>query len=142
MCFFEDYQHKYYSSINHIQIIGTFTKYKIIFHSPFLITRMLLLDRWNTEIAMNFKIIRQILLTFIYVYNLPLIMWSSPQRDWATSGSKNVTKLNALNGFGMKTSVTSPNFPKYSFRSSAVMSSVHLPINTLHGTCWMSPSYK
>lgn len=73
-------------------------------------------------------------------YGLPLIIWSSPQRDCATSGSKNVTKLNALNGLGMNTSVTSPNFPKYSFKSSAVMSSVHLPIKTLHGTCWISPS--
>jgi hypothetical protein len=30
----------------------------------------------------------------------------------ATSGSKKVMKANALNGFGMKTSVTSPNFEK------------------------------
>ena len=52
-----------------------------------------------------------------------------------TSGSRKVMKANALKGFGMKTSVTSPNFEKYSFRSSAVMSSVHRPTNTLHGTC-------
>ena len=84
----------------------------------------------------------------------PLTMWSSPHRDWATcsrhvsrvtwqedgrgtltSGSRKVMKANALKGFGMKTSVTSPNFEKYSFRSSAVMSSVHRPTNTLHGTC-------
>lgn len=74
------------------------------------------------------------------ICDLPLMIWSSPHSDCATSGSKNVTKLNALKGLGIKTSVTSPNFPKYSLKSSAVKSSVHLPINTLHGTCWMSPS--
>lgn len=70
------------------------------------------------------------------------MIWSSPQRLCATSGSRNVTKLKALKGFGMNTSVTSPNFPKYSRKSSAVKSSVHLPINTLHGTCCINPSYK
>jgi len=37
-----------------------------------------------------------------------------------------VTKAKALNGFGMKTSVTSPNLAKYSRKSSAEISSVQL----------------
>ena len=49
-------------------------------------------------------------------------------------------KAKALKGFGMKTSVTSPNLEKYSLRWSAVMSSVHLPTKTLQGTCCTAPS--
>ena len=57
-----------------------------------------------------------------------------------TSGSRKVMKEKALKGFGMKTSVTSPNLEKYSLRSSAVISSVQRPTNTLQGTCCTAPS--
>jgi len=44
--------------------------------------------------------------------DVPLMMWSSPHRDCATSGSRKVTNEKARNGFGMKTSVTSPYLQK------------------------------
>lgn len=59
-----------------------------------------------------------------------------------TSASLNVTKANARYGFGIKTSVISPYFEKYSRKSSAVRDSGTRPTKTRFDNGLFSSSYK
>ena len=70
----------------------------------------------------------------------PFNKCSLPNRDMAVLDSWNVTKPNDLNGFGMKTSVTGPNFSKCSLRSSVVIVAESLATNIFEDAATLKAS--